>query len=152
MRNTERVFKFVRRSSSIFPYISHLSNVFSKLIFRRIDDDRGKSYELGQAAVKCMRGILKCWIRLAPKIELFKKNQCNAHALHCKFHLITGDQVCADTYPHLQASKLSSGSVDYYQGGGLCGFPETYQYFCQHAWKELLNKKLPSISLERCQK
>ncbi|XP_026682432.1 probable phosphorylase b kinase regulatory subunit beta isoform X3 [Diaphorina citri] len=29
--------------------------------YRRIDDDRGKSYELGQSAVKCMRGILECW-------------------------------------------------------------------------------------------
>lgn len=31
--------------------------------YRRIDDDRGKSYELGQSAVKCMRGILECWIK-----------------------------------------------------------------------------------------
>lgn len=32
---------------------------------RRIDDDRGKAYELGQSAVKCMRGILFCWMRQA---------------------------------------------------------------------------------------
>ncbi|KAI4464851.1 phosphorylase b kinase regulatory subunit [Holotrichia oblita] len=50
--------------------------------YRRIDDDRGKSYELGQSTVKCMRGILESWIRQSYRIELFKKNQCNAHALH----------------------------------------------------------------------
>ena len=26
--------------------------------YRKIDDDRGKSYELGQSTVFCMRGIL----------------------------------------------------------------------------------------------
>lgn len=73
--------------------------------FRRIDDDRGKSYELGQSSVKCMRGILECWIKQASRIELFKKNQCNKHALHCKFHLITGDTIFTDDeYTHLQVS------------------------------------------------
>ncbi|XP_021927743.1 probable phosphorylase b kinase regulatory subunit beta isoform X5 [Zootermopsis nevadensis] len=76
--------------------------------YRRIDDDRGKSYELGQSAVKCMRGILECWIKQAPRIELFKKNQCNKHALHCKFHLITGAEVYNDEeYHHLQIDVVS---------------------------------------------
>lgn len=75
---------------------------------RRIDDDRGKSYELGQSAVKCMRGILECWIKQATRIELFKKNQCSAHALHVKFHLTTGDQVYTDEeYNHLQIDVVS---------------------------------------------
>nr|CAD7197063.1 unnamed protein product [Timema douglasi] len=75
---------------------------------KRIDDDRGKSYELGQSAVKCMRGILECWIKQAPRIELFKINQCNKHALHCKFHLVTGDVVYEDEeYPHLQIDVVS---------------------------------------------
>ncbi|XP_026281117.1 probable phosphorylase b kinase regulatory subunit beta isoform X1 [Frankliniella occidentalis] len=76
--------------------------------YRRIDDDRGKSYELGQSSVKCMRGILECWIKQAPRIELFKKNQCNKHALHCKFHLITGDIILSDDeYTHLQIDVVS---------------------------------------------
>lgn len=76
--------------------------------YRRIDDDRGKSYELGQSAVKCMRGILECWIKQAARIELFKKNQCSAHALHVKFHLTTGDQVFTDEeYNHLQIDVVS---------------------------------------------
>lgn len=51
-------------------YIKHIGiaiwlNYFVVIIlcmnYRRIDDDRGKSYELGQSTVKCMRGILgKC--------------------------------------------------------------------------------------------
>lgn len=76
--------------------------------YRRIDDDRGKSYELGQSAVKCMRGILECWIKQAAKIELFKKHQCSANALHVKFNLITGNEVYPDdSYNHLQIDVVS---------------------------------------------
>ncbi|XP_072377153.1 probable phosphorylase b kinase regulatory subunit beta isoform X2 [Diabrotica undecimpunctata] len=76
--------------------------------YRRIDDDRGKSYELGQSTVKCMRGILECWVKQARKIELFKKNQCSAHALHVKFHLTTGNEVFGDNeYNHLQIDVIS---------------------------------------------
>ncbi|XP_049821938.1 probable phosphorylase b kinase regulatory subunit beta isoform X2 [Aethina tumida] len=76
--------------------------------YRRIDDDRGKSYELGQSAVKCMRGILQCWVKQAQRIELFKKNQCSAHALHVKFHLTTGNIVYTDDeYNHLQIDVVS---------------------------------------------
>jgi phosphorylase kinase alpha/beta subunit len=74
--------------------------------YRRIDDDRGKSYELGQSAIKCMRGILECWMKQSSRIELFKKNQCDRYALHCKFHLHTGDEIYKDAdYHHLQVSS-----------------------------------------------
>ncbi|XP_020296477.1 probable phosphorylase b kinase regulatory subunit beta isoform X2 [Pseudomyrmex gracilis] len=76
--------------------------------YRRIDDDRGKSYELGQSAIKCMRGILECWMKQASRVELFKKNQCDRYALHCKFHLDTGDEVYKDAdYHHLQIDVVS---------------------------------------------
>lgn len=76
--------------------------------YRRIDDDRGKSYELGQSAVKCMRGILDCWIRQADRVELFKMKQCSAHALHSKFHLATGMEIFKDEeYAHLQIDAVS---------------------------------------------
>ncbi|XP_011632500.1 probable phosphorylase b kinase regulatory subunit beta isoform X2 [Pogonomyrmex barbatus] len=76
--------------------------------YRRIDDDRGKSYELGQSAIKCMRGILECWIKQSSRVELFKKNQCDRYALHCKFHLDTGDTVYEDAnYHHLQIDIVS---------------------------------------------
>lgn len=38
-----------------------------------------------------MRGILECWIKQAHRVELFKQRQSNQHALHCKFHLHTGE-------------------------------------------------------------
>ena len=38
----------------------------------KIDNDQGRAHELGQAAVKCMRGILNCWMKQAQKV-------CNAN-------------------------------------------------------------------------
>ncbi|XP_059616848.1 probable phosphorylase b kinase regulatory subunit beta isoform X1 [Phlebotomus argentipes] len=76
--------------------------------YKRIDDDRGKSYELGQSTVKCMRGILECWIKQSRRVEFFKSRQCSLHALHCKFHLYTGEQVLPDdNYNHLQIDVVS---------------------------------------------
>ncbi|CAK1550086.1 unnamed protein product [Leptosia nina] len=76
--------------------------------YRRIDDDRGKSHELGQSTVKCMRGILECWIKQASRVEAFKTRQSAAHALHVKFHLTTGEPVLDDSeYHHLQIDVVS---------------------------------------------
>ncbi|XP_043476951.1 probable phosphorylase b kinase regulatory subunit beta isoform X1 [Leptopilina heterotoma] len=76
--------------------------------YRRIDDDRGKSHELGQSTVKCMRGILECWMKQASRIELFKRNQCDRFSLHCKFHLDTGSEIFKDEdYYHLQIDVVS---------------------------------------------
>ncbi|XP_067624233.1 probable phosphorylase b kinase regulatory subunit beta isoform X3 [Eurosta solidaginis] len=76
--------------------------------YRRIDDDRGKSYELGQSAVKCMRGILQCWIKQAHRVEIFKQRQSNQYALHGKFHLHTGEEIYSDdAYNHLQIDLVS---------------------------------------------
>jgi phosphorylase kinase alpha/beta subunit len=50
-----------------------------------------------------MRGILECWMKQSARVELFKKNQCNRFALHCKFHLETGNEIFKDEhYNHLQ--------------------------------------------------
>lgn len=79
--------------------------------YKRIDDDRGKAYELGQSAVKCMRGILFCWMRQAEeKLEKYKMNQCPEFALHSKFHLETGqplDENVLGEYSHLQLDVVS---------------------------------------------
>ena len=73
---------------------------------RRIDDDKGKTHELAQSAVKCMRGILACWLRQADKVEKFKQNQSPRNALHSKFNLINGDPVSKDEdYEHLQVGR-----------------------------------------------
>uniref|UniRef100_A0A0P5Q2D6 Phosphorylase b kinase regulatory subunit n=1 Tax=Daphnia magna TaxID=35525 RepID=A0A0P5Q2D6_9CRUS len=79
--------------------------------YRRIDDDRGKSYELGQSAVKCFRGILRCWLQVAYKVEAFKKNQVAQNALYTRYHLHTGQVLtkdqdsCMDN--HLQLDVVS---------------------------------------------
>ncbi|XP_076321382.1 putative phosphorylase b kinase regulatory subunit beta isoform X1 [Tachypleus tridentatus] len=77
--------------------------------YKRIDDDRGKAYDLGQSVVKCMRGILFCWMRQSKeKMESFKMNQCPKHALHSKFSLHTGQMVVSDDeYGHLQIDIVS---------------------------------------------
>lgn len=75
------------------------------LYYRRIDDDKGRTHELAQCAVKCMRGILECWLKQADKVEKFKYSQSSKNALHVKFHLVTGDVVTKDEeYEHLQVS------------------------------------------------
>ncbi|XP_046630944.1 probable phosphorylase b kinase regulatory subunit beta isoform X2 [Daphnia pulicaria] len=79
--------------------------------YRRIDDDRGKSYELGQSAVKCFRGILRCWLQVANKVEAFKKNQVAQNALFTRYHLQTGQVLTKDQDPcmdnHLQLDVVS---------------------------------------------
>lgn len=55
-----------------------------------------------------MRGILECWIKQAHRVELFKQRQSNLHALHCKFHLHTGEEIYSDDlYNHLQIDAVS---------------------------------------------
>lgn len=55
-----------------------------------------------------MRGILECWIKQAYRVELFKQRQSNAHALHSKFHLHTGEEIYSDDlYNHLQIDVVS---------------------------------------------
>ena len=82
-----------------------MSAVYSK---RRIDDDRGKSYELGQSTVFGMRGILCCWLRQSSRLEQFKNKQSPKQALHSKFHLDTGAEVyTAEDYNHLQIDIVS---------------------------------------------
>ncbi|KAI9580971.1 hypothetical protein GQX74_011113 [Glossina fuscipes] len=76
--------------------------------YRRINDDRGKSCQLGQSTVKCMRGILQCWIKQACRVELFKQRQSNQHALHSKFHFHTGEEIYPDDFHnHLQIDVVS---------------------------------------------
>ena len=39
---------------------------------RHVGDDKGRTHELEQSAVKCMRGILFCYMRQAEKVVLLK--------------------------------------------------------------------------------
>uniref|UniRef100_H2Z3G3 Phosphorylase b kinase regulatory subunit n=1 Tax=Ciona savignyi TaxID=51511 RepID=H2Z3G3_CIOSA len=76
------------------------------LAYRRIDDDNGRTYELEHATVKCMRGILYCYMRQASKVEQFKVEQKIDSALHSKFKHETGDTINRD-YHHLQLDVVA---------------------------------------------
>lgn len=53
-----------------------------------------------------MRGILECWMKQSSRVEQFKKQQSNKFALHCKFHLDTGEVIWQDDdYFHLQVNN-----------------------------------------------
>ncbi|CAF1159596.1 unnamed protein product [Rotaria sordida] len=74
----------------------------------KIDNDQGRSHELGQAAVKCMRGILNCWMKQAKKVEIFKSEQSTYDALHSKFNVFDGSEVeDADEVGQLQICAIS---------------------------------------------
>lgn len=38
------------------------------LLRRRIDDDMGRTHELEHSAIKCMRGIMYCYMRQSDKV------------------------------------------------------------------------------------
>ncbi|KAL1227892.1 putative phosphorylase b kinase regulatory subunit beta [Trichinella spiralis] len=76
--------------------------------YLRLNDDQGRYYELGQAAVKTMRGILLCWMRQSDKIENFKRVHSATYALHSKFNLLTGEAVeGTEKYGHLQIDVVA---------------------------------------------
>ncbi|MGH0117617.1 UNVERIFIED_CONTAM: hypothetical protein FKN15_055596, partial [Acipenser sinensis] len=78
------------------------------LAYRRIDDDKGRTHELEHCTIKCMRGILYCYMRQADKVEQFKKDPSPSKCLHSVFNIHTGDEVLTyDTYCHLQIDSLS---------------------------------------------
>jgi hypothetical protein len=55
------------------------------LAYRQHDDDKGKAYELGQAVVMGMQGILVCWMRQSKHLENFKHKQGKEESLHTLF-------------------------------------------------------------------
>ncbi|XP_065913597.1 phosphorylase b kinase regulatory subunit beta-like [Dysidea avara] len=78
------------------------------LAYRHIGDDKGRTYELEQSAVKCLRGILYCYMRQASKVEQFKLSWLEEDALHSRFDPFTGDPVTDDTsWGHLQIDATS---------------------------------------------
>jgi phosphorylase kinase alpha/beta subunit len=75
--------------------------------YAKVDNDKGRTYHLGQVAVKAMRGILFCWMRQAYKIEKFKANQITENALHSRFNIVTGDEINDEFYGQLQLNCVS---------------------------------------------
>ncbi|XP_027982808.1 phosphorylase b kinase regulatory subunit beta isoform X2 [Eptesicus fuscus] len=78
------------------------------LAYRRIDDDKGRTHELEHSAVKCMRGILYCYMRQADKVQQFKQDPRPTTCLHSVFDVRTGDEVLSyEEYGHLQINAVS---------------------------------------------
>ncbi|KAF4110927.1 phosphorylase b kinase regulatory subunit beta isoform X1 [Onychostoma macrolepis] len=78
------------------------------LAYRRIDDDMGRTHELEHSAIKCMRGIMYCYMRQSDKVEKFKQDPSPSTCLHSVFNVETGDEVYLyEEYSHLQIDALS---------------------------------------------
>ncbi|XP_057202334.1 phosphorylase b kinase regulatory subunit beta isoform X2 [Triplophysa rosa] len=78
------------------------------LAYRRIDDDMGRTHELEHSAIKCMRGIMYCYMRQSDKVEKFKQDPSPSTCLHSIFNVHTGDEVYPyKEYNHLQIDALS---------------------------------------------
>ncbi|KAI1890186.1 hypothetical protein AGOR_G00171090 [Albula goreensis] len=78
------------------------------LAYRRIDDDMGRTHELEHSAIKCMRGILYCYMRQSDKVEQFKQDPSPIKCLHSVFNVHTGDEVISyNDYCHLQIDAVS---------------------------------------------
>ncbi|XP_075622004.1 phosphorylase b kinase regulatory subunit beta isoform X4 [Balearica regulorum gibbericeps] len=78
------------------------------LAYRRIDDDKGRTHELEHSAIKCMRGILYCYMRQADKVQQFKQDPKPSECLHSVFSAHTGDEVFSHKeYGHLQINAVS---------------------------------------------
>ncbi|XP_037000754.2 phosphorylase b kinase regulatory subunit beta isoform X3 [Artibeus jamaicensis] len=78
------------------------------LAYRRIDDDQGRTHELEHSAIKCMRGVLYCYMRQADKVQQFKQDPRPTTCLHSIFHVRTGDELLScEEYGHLQINAVS---------------------------------------------
>lgn len=78
------------------------------LAYRKIDDDKGRTFELEHSVVKLMRGLLFAMMRQAHKVEHFKHTQSPLDALHAKYNTQTGDIVVGDReWGHLQVDATS---------------------------------------------
>ncbi len=78
------------------------------LAYRKVDEDKGRTYELEHSVVKLMRGLLFAMMRQAHKVERFKQTQSPLDGLHAKYNTATGDIVVGDDeWGHLQLDATS---------------------------------------------
>lgn len=78
----------------------------ASLAFRYIDDLSGRAYELEHSALKCMRGILYCWMHQTAQLEKFKQNPNQENCLSSVFNVCTGEPYTGP-YNHLQIDAIS---------------------------------------------
>ncbi|CAF1503066.1 unnamed protein product [Rotaria magnacalcarata] len=120
----------------------------------KIDNDQGRAHELGQAAVKCMRGILNCWMKQAKKLKYLKVNnhqwmpyiQNSMFSMfNCALNTISPNEIKQLLYyvltTNLQQSTLQGGDIDQRSSfqkrqmdGALSRVPTN---FYEHVWSIL---------------
>ena len=61
--------KVARRIFHVPFWAGHETNPVVALC-RQVGDDKGRTHELEQSAVKCMRGLLFCYMRQAQKVRV----------------------------------------------------------------------------------
>uniref|UniRef100_T1JA87 Phosphorylase b kinase regulatory subunit n=1 Tax=Strigamia maritima TaxID=126957 RepID=T1JA87_STRMM len=72
------------------------------------DEDRAKTYELEQACVKLMRGLLMCMMLQKDKVEKFKESLATIDSIHAKFNTLNCQNVVGDNeWGHLQIDATS---------------------------------------------
>lgn len=78
------------------------------IAYRRVDSADARAYELEQATVKNMRGLLMAMMRQSDRVERFKLRQQPTDALHAKYDTATGSAVVGDdAWGHLQLDATS---------------------------------------------
>lgn len=78
------------------------------LAYRRVDTADARAYELEQATIKNMRGLLTAMMRQSDRVERFKRTQQPIDALHAKYDTATGLAVVGDAeWGHLQLDATS---------------------------------------------
>ncbi len=78
------------------------------LAYRKVDEDKGRIYELEHSVIKLMRGLLCAMMRQAHKVERFKYTQAIEDCLHAKYNTQTGEIVVGDReWGHLQVDATS---------------------------------------------
>ena len=78
------------------------------LAYRKIDADKGRTFELEGCVIRLMRGLLFAMMRQSEKVEAFKNTQSPADALHAKYGTRTGQTVVGDDqWGHLQLDATS---------------------------------------------
>ncbi|TVP64605.1 MAG: glycosyl hydrolase family 15, partial [Nodularia sp. (in: Bacteria)] len=78
------------------------------LAYRKIDEDKGRTYELEHSVTKLMRGLLFAMLRQSHKVEQFKHTQSPLDGLHAKYNTATADIVVGDDeWGHLQIDATS---------------------------------------------
>ncbi|MGM0516012.1 MAG: glycoside hydrolase family 15 protein [Pseudomonadota bacterium] len=78
------------------------------LAYRRTAHSSVRAYELEQATVRNMRGLMMAMMRQADRVERFKHSLAPVDALHAKYDTATGEAVVGDEeWGHLQLDATS---------------------------------------------